>query len=56
MSHTTQIHATDGTLLIDLGLGLSVEQLLEAREDLNDFILEAPYNLGYRVDPNVSPC
>lgn len=55
MSATRTVHATDGTLLIDLGPHLTVEQLLEAGDDLNDYILEAPYSLGYRVDPNRIP-
>lgn len=40
----------EGTLLIDLGLGLTVSDLLNARDDLNDFILEEPYQAGYRVN------
>lgn len=41
----------DGTLLIDLNpaYGMTVEQLLELKEDLNDYILEVPYAAGYRL-------
>lgn len=55
MSATHVIHATDGTLLIDLGTILTVEHLLEYGADLNDYVLEEPYRKGYRVDPNVIP-
>ena len=61
ITRTAQVHATDGTLLIDLSspsngnVYITVEELLEAGEDLNDFVLPEPYAAGYRVDPNVIP-
>lgn len=60
MSATHQAHATDGTLLIDLtsdngNVYITIEELLEAGENLNDYVLEEPYAAGYRVDPNVVP-
>ena len=41
----------DGTLLINLDpkYGLTVEALLEADYDLNDYILPEPYAAGYRL-------
>ena len=60
ITRTARVHATDGTLLIDLtspngNVYITVEELLEAGEDLNDFVLPEPYSAGYRVDPNVIP-
>ena len=61
ITRTAQVHATDGTLLIDLSspsngnVYITVEELLEAGEDLNDYVLPEPYDAGYRVDPNVIP-
>ena len=60
ITRTAQVHATDGTLLIDLtstngNVYITVEELLEAGEDLNDYVLPEPYAAGYRVYPNVIP-
>ena len=60
ITRTAQVHATDGTLLIDLtstngNVYITVEELIEAGEDLNDFVLPEPYAAGYRADPNVIP-